>query len=85
MERVITYSQSGSIYMVLLLVMIRQYEDKSSYLMFSEWIVEALDYLNISAVITHTAFYYSSEIKERKKDQWNSTRKDNNFIIIHHS
>jgi hypothetical protein len=41
--------------------------------MFSEWIVEALHYLNISAVITHTAFYCSSEITERKKERISGT------------
>ena len=62
------------------LVMIRQYEAKS-YRLFVDWLVDwSILSENRSPVITtYTTFHYSSEI--HGKNQWNPTRKDNNFII----
>src|SRR6476469_9209216 len=61
--------------------MIRQYERKS-YRMFVDWLVEEAYYLRMNrspVITTYTTFHYSSEI--HGKNQWNPTRKDNNFII----
>src|SRR6476619_4624286 len=64
----------------IVLLVIRQYEAKS-YRLFVDWLVEAY-YLRMNrspVITTYTTFHYSSEI--HGKNQWNPTRKDNNFII----
>ena len=70
-------------HMVLLLVMIRQYEGKRSYRLFVDWLVEEAYYLRIVLQLSQhtTTFHYSSEI--HGKNHRYRSGKDN--FIIHNS